>query len=338
MISRLKPYSFKPYPWQLENWNTIQSATRAERMAHAILFTGPVGIGLEYFSKCLAAGLLCDNSGDELQACGNCRSCHLIQGESHPDLVTIEPEEAGKQIKIEEIRRLIDFMQLKSQYGRYKISVITPAESMNRNAANSLLKTLEEPPGQSLLMLLCHRPNLLPITIRSRCQQLRFKPAYDEATVRWVKENIETDENVQHLLTMAGGAPLAIPEMLENNIFEYQRNLLDDLFALKAGQEDPVKIAEKWKAYDTSHVLFWLSQLFSDMVRIKSLAKPVRISDPSMIGRLQELIKQLELHELTGFYHLLLENYGMSTGTISYNSQGLLEDVIIFWQNLNDPE
>ncbi len=336
MISRLKPYPLKPYPWQLENWNTIQSVNRAERMAHAILFTGPVGIGLEYFSKCLTAGLLCDNSGVELQACGDCRSCHLIQGGSHPDLVTIEPEETGKQIKVDEIRRLIDFMHLKSQYGRYKISVITPAESMNRNAANSLLKTLEEPPGQSLLILLSHRPNLLPITIRSRCQQLRFKPAYDEDTVRWVEENIETDENIKHLLTMAGGAPLAIPEMLENNIFKYQRNLLDDLFALKAGLDDPVKVAEKWKTYDTSHVLFWLSQLFADMVRIKSLAKPLRISDSTIIVRLQELIKQLELHELTGFYHLLLENYGLSTGTISYNSQGLLEDVIIFWQHLND--
>ena len=136
MILRLKPYLLKPYPVQRENWNTIQSTIRAERMAHAILFTGPVGIGLEYFSKCLAAGLLCDNSGDELPACGGCRSCHVIQGESHPDLVTIEPEEAGKQIKIEEIRRLIDFMHLNSQYGRYKISVITPAESMNRKAAN----------------------------------------------------------------------------------------------------------------------------------------------------------------------------------------------------------
>ena len=201
MISRLKLYPLKPYPWQLENWNTIQSVNRSERMAHAILFTGPVGIGLEYFSKCLTAGLLCDNSGVELQACGDCRSCHLIQGGSHPDLVTIEPEETGKQIKVDEIRRLIDFMHLKSQYGRYKISVITPAESMNRNAANSLLKTLEEPPGQSLLILLSHRPNLLPITIRSRCQQLRFKPAYDEDTVRWLEENIETDENTKHLLT-----------------------------------------------------------------------------------------------------------------------------------------
>jgi len=342
--AQLQPYPLEPYPWQLENWNAIQSVNRAERMAHAIMFTGPVGIGLEHFSKCLTAGLLCKNpqnisnnhSVSELQACGNCRSCHLIQAGSHPDLVVIEPEETGKQIKIDEIRRLIDFMHLKSQYGRYKISVIAPADAMNRNAANSLLKTLEEPPEQSLLILLSHRPNLLPITIRSRCQQLRFKPTYDEATVRWVEEIIETGENTKHLLTMAGGAPLAISEMLENNIFEYQRNLLDDLLVLRAGQEDPIKIAEKWKSYEASHVLFWLSQLSADMVRIKSLVKPVRISDSTIIDCLQELIKQLELHELTGFYHLLLENYSLSTGTISYNAQGLLEDVIIFWQHLND--
>jgi DNA polymerase-3 subunit delta' len=326
----------KPFPWQTENWNNIHLSNQAGRMAHAVLFTGPPGIGLEHFSECLTASLLCDNSEGESQACGDCRSCHLIKGESHPDLFMIEPEEPGKQIKVEEIRKLIDSIHLKSQYGRYKIAVITPADAMNRNAANSLLKTLEEPPEHSLLILLSHRPNLLPVTIRSRCQHMRFNPAYDTQTIRWVNENLQTDENAEVLLKLAGGAPLAIEEMLESNVMEYQRNILDDLFALKGMQADPIKIAEKWKSYETSRVLLWLIQLLVDMVRIKSLAKPVKISDSMITGRLQELIKQLELRELTGFYNLLLENYSMSTGAVSYNAQGLLEDVIIFWQRLND--
>ncbi len=324
-----------PYPWQIENWNKLQLANQAGRMTHAVLFTGPVGIGLEHFSKCLTASLLCENSQGDAHACGNCRSCHLLQGESHPDLFNIEPEEPGKQIKVDEIRKLIDSIHLKSQYGRYKIAVITPADAMNRSAANSLLKTLEEPPEHSLLILLSHRPTLLPITIRSRCQHVRFNPAYDEAAIRWVNENLQSGENAEDLLRMAGGAPLAIEEMLENNVMEYQRKILDDLFALKGMREDPIKIAEKWKTYEAPRVLLWLTQIFADMVRIKSLSQPVRISDSMVIGRLQELIKQLELRELTGFYHLLLENYSMSAGAISYNAQGLLEDVIIMWQRLN---
>jgi len=325
----------KPFPWQTENWNKLQLANQADRLTHAVLFTGPVGIGLEHFSNCLTASLLCENSEADAHACGDCRSCHLIKGESHPDLFNIEPEESGKQIRVNEVRKLIDSMHLKSTYGRYKIAVITPADAMSRSAANSLLKTLEEPPGHSLLILLSHRPNLLPITIRSRCQHVRFNPAYDDATVRWVNENLQAGENAEDLLKMAGGAPLAIEEMLESHVLEYQRNILDDLFALKGRREDPIKVAEKWKTYETSRVLLWLTQLLADMVRIKSLAQPVRISDSITIGRLQELIKQLELRELTGFYHLLLENYSMSTGAISYNAQGLLEDVIIFWQRLN---
>jgi len=307
-------------------------------MTHAVLFTGSVGIGLEHFSKCLTASLLCENSCDDTHACGDCRSCLLIKGESHPDLFIIEPEEPGKQIKVDVIRKLIDSIHLKSQYGGYKIAVINPADAMNRNAANSLLKTLEEPPEHSLLILLSHRPNLLPITIRSRCQHMRFNPAYDEATIRWVNENLQAGENAEDLLKITGGAPLAIEEVLESHVIEYQRNILDDLFALKGMHEDPIKIAEKWKTYETSRVLLWLTQLLADMVRIKSMAEPVRISDSMTIGRLQELIKQLELRELTGFYHLLLENYSLSTGAISYNAQGqgLLEDVIIFWQRLND--
>ena len=326
----------KPFPWQTENWNKLQLAYQADRLTHAVLFSGPVGIGLEHFSRCLTASLLCENSEGDTHACEDCRSCHLIKGESHPDLFIIEPEEPGKQIKVDEIRKLIDSIHLKSQYGRYKIAVISPADAMNRNAANSLLKTLEEPPGHSLLILLSHRPNLLPITIRSRCQHMRFNPAYDDETLRWVNENLQSGENAEDLLKMAGGAPLAIEEMLESNVIEYQRNILDDLFALKGMQEDPIKVAEKWKTYETSRVLLWLTQLLADMVRIKALAQPVRISDSVTIGRLQELIKQLELRELTGFYHLLLENYSMSTGAISYNAQGLLEDVIIFWQRLNE--
>ncbi len=325
----------KPLPWQTENWNKLQLANQADRLTHAVLFTGPVGIGLEHFSRCLTASLLCENSEADAHACGDCRSCHLIKGESHPDLFNIEPEESGKQIRVDEVRKLIDSIHLTSTYGRYKIAVITPADAMNRSAANSLLKTLEEPPGHSLLILLSHRPNLLPITIRSRCQHVRFNPAYDDATVRWVNENLQAGENAEDLLKMAGGAPLAIEEMLESHVLEYQRNILDDFFALKGRREDPIKVAEKWKTYETSRVLLWLTQLLADMVRIKSLAQPVRISDSITIGRLQELIKQLELRELTGFYHLLLENYRMSTGTISYNAQGLLEDVIIFWQRLN---
>ena len=332
----------QPLPWQIDNWKSFHLANRAERMAHAILLTGPDGIGLEYFSKCLTAGLLCENTDENSLACGDCQSCHLINGESHPDLFMVEPEETGKQIKVDTVRKFIDSIHLKSQYGRYKIAVITPAESMNRNAANSLLKTLEEPPEYALLLLLSHRPNLLPITIRSRCQQIRFNPVFDDETVHWVGQHLPAelaaDESAKHLLTQAGGAPLAIEAMLESSVLEYQTKLLEDLFSLKGMQEDPIKVAERWKTYDASQVFLWLSQLFADMVRLKVLGQPVRISDTKLIGRLQELIKQLELRELSGFYHLLLENYSLSTGAISYNAQGLLEDVIIFWQNLNDKQ
>ena len=335
LSEQMKSYPLQPFPWQIKNWEAILLADHTDRMAHAILFTGPSGIGLQHFAKCLTAGLLCEDPGGDSCACGNCRSCHLIRGESHPDLFYIEPEETGQQIKVDEIRRLIDSIHLKSHYGAYKIAVITPADAMNRNAANSLLKTLEEPPEHSLLILLSHRPDLLPITIRSRCQHIRFHPAYDEKTERWVDADLGSAEEAKNLLKMAGGAPLEIEGMLESHVMEYQQKILEDLFALKRMQEDPIKIAEKWKSYETSRVLFCLSQLLAEMIRIKSLAQTVRISDSVTICHLQELIKQLELRELTVFYHLLLQNYKMSTGMISYNDQGLLEDVIIYWQDLN---
>lgn len=326
----------KPYPWHFENWHTVHLANRSGKMTHAILCTGSVGIGLKHFSKCLASSLLCKDTLDDNIACGVCRSCHLIHGKSHPDLFFIEPEAVGKQIKVDAIRQLIDAIHLHSQYGRYKIGIITPAEAMNQNAANSLLKTLEEPPDNSLLILLSHRPNLLAITLRSRCQQMKFNPTFSQATIDWVNKNLESDKNAEVLLQMAGGAPLAIAMMLASNVMEYQQNILQDLFTLRGKQADPVKVAERWKSYETSQVLLWLLQLLTDMVRIKSSVSPIKINDTMTINRLQELIKRLDLRELADFYQLLLDKYSMSTATISYNAQGLLEDVIISWQQLHN--
>ncbi len=330
----------QPLPWQLNNWKSFHLANRAERMAHAVLFTGSTGMGLEHFTKCLTAGLLCDDADKDSLACGHCRSCHLVNGGSHPDLFMLQLEGAEKQIKVDVVRNFINFIHLRSQYGRYKIAVIAPAESMNRNAANALLKTLEEPPEHSLLVLLSHRPDLLPITVRSRCQQTRFNPAFDDETVRWVEQNLSAElsagENIKHLLEQVGGAPLAIEAMLKSGNVEYDTGLLEDILSLQGMQEDLVKVAERWKTHDAPQVFLRLSQLFADMVRLKVSMQPFRISDKKIIRRLQELIKQLELRELSGLYHLLLENYVLSTGTTNYNAQGLLEDVLIFLQDLQN--
>ena len=149
------------FPWQVAQWQLYEHAIANNRLAHALLLSGPAGMGKNRFANFLAASLLCNAPDEHLYPCNQCKSCTLYNAGNHPDINYIQPEDEGKQIRVELIRELIEFINLKSQYERYKIAIIDPAEAMNRSAANTLLKTLEEPPALSMLILVSHRPELL---------------------------------------------------------------------------------------------------------------------------------------------------------------------------------
>lgn len=303
-------------------------------MGHALLLSGPPGMGINRFAQFTAAGLLCFSPSQESLPCGICKSCELLAAGNHPDLQTILPEEEGKQIKVDQIRELIDFINLKSQYERYKIAIITPADAMNRSAANTLLKTLEEPPAQSLLILISRRPNLLPVTIRSRCQQIHFNPALDDTATAWLRAQINGHdrERAAQLLALAAGAPLAALALLENNNIEKQIQLAADLESLRQRKNDPVSIAEQWNKAGAVRIFQWLLQMVGDMVRLKSSGGHVRFCQGEVYPYLQRLANQLDLYELMQCHDLLLKSYGLCLGQVSYNTRGLLEDFIICWQ------
>ena len=333
-------------PWQQKQWQQLLLSRQNERFAHALLLSGPRGTGPEQFAGILAASLLCSAPLENLLPCGQCRACSLFETGNHPDICWIKPAEGSKQIKVEkkepddpiQIREMINFIHLKSQYERYKIAVITPADSMNRSAANTLLKTLEEPPDSSLLVLISDRPDLLPITIRSRCQQLYFKPVYDQVAFSWLQARITGAIQPDELLKLAGGAPLAALELIEQGEFDKHKTIITDLESLQNGKMDPVKVAETWNTYSANEVLKWLMQILRDMLRIKTSAKPAGFYQPDMLTRMQRLTNRLDLYKLITCHDLAMKNYGLSTGLISYNSQGLLEDFIIYWQNqANNP-
>ena len=158
----------------------LQAALRNNRLAHAYLFHGQVGIGKCLTAVKLAQALNCEQppAGDNQDSCGTCRSCRQIAARTHPDYTVIEPDQeaATPQIKIEHIRAIEQQFIYRPLVGERKICLIDDADRMTIGAANALLKTLEEPPGHSLFILVSSRPHALPITIRSRCQSLRFTP------------------------------------------------------------------------------------------------------------------------------------------------------------------
>jgi len=325
-----------PYPWQLKQWQQLQDAVSRQRLPHALLLTGANGTGINPFALQLAHSLLCEERREGAPACGQCRSCVLLYAGSHPDIRQIYPEEPGRQIKVENIRELIRFFHLSTQYGKHKIAIIAPAEAMNRSAANGLLKTLEEPPALSLLILVSYQQAKLPITIRSRCQKIQFNEPEHAAAFAWLNERLDAPEKTTELLALTDNAPLKAFDLSEADALEKRQAVMRDLRELRMFKANPVHIAEKWLEFDMTEVLRWLLAIFGKMARTGSAPSAEILHNSRINKELHHLSNGLHLHQIISCYDLVLKNYGLITGTTNLNKQGLLEEIIIHWQFLRN--
>ncbi len=319
-------------PWQQSQWTHLVERARQGQLPHALLLTGANGLGKEAFARRLAQGLLCEAPAVDGSACGQCRSCTLFAAGSHPDYRELAPAEAGKAIAVDQVRDSIAYLGLKSQYGGMRVVLITPAERMNVNAANSLLKTLEEPVAHTLLMLETSQPALLFPTIRSRCQGVQFPVPEPELARRWLEQRLAPGSDAAKLLGMASGAPLAALRMSEGDQLTRRDALFATLEALRAGQSDPIGVAEEWSQGDVGESLRWLYGWLADMVRLRS-APEARVASPDLGQRLQQLADGVDLQQLFAFLDRLQEALRLLRGQA--NQQMLLEDLLIGWGRLH---
>jgi DNA polymerase-3 subunit delta' len=200
-------------PWQREA--LAAALARRASWPHALLLAGAAGLGKRNLALEFARALLCESPRSGGGACRACDGCRYVAAGQHPDLRLIEPfdvEDDGtatptEWIRVQQVRALIEWIQLSSHRRGAKVAVVVPAERMNAEAANALLKTLEEPPASSYLILVTHQPGRLPATVRSRCLHV-VAPVPDDATARaWlVGQGVTSPEP---LLAQARGAPLA---------------------------------------------------------------------------------------------------------------------------------
>ncbi len=274
-------------PWQGLQWDQLMQRRAANRLPHALLCSGPAGLGKRRFTERLAQALLCEAPLPDGSPCEACRACRLFAAGSHPDYVRVEPTEEGKSIKIDQIREVVTFLGYTSQLRGYKIALLAPAERMNSNAANSLLKTLEEPPANSLLLLLTTAPAQLPATLRSRCQNLVFRTPPVEEALAWLTPRVAGDPAL--LLSLSGGAPLAAQAYAEPGRLARRQALFEGYQAVVAGQADPVRMAEQWSKNDMTENLRWLIGWHMDMIRLKMTRDPPRLLNPDWRAALQRL-------------------------------------------------
>jgi DNA polymerase-3 subunit delta' len=159
--------------WVAGEMATLAQTFRAGRLPHALLIHESAGGGGEWLAIWAAQLVLCQRP--ERQPCGACVGCRRVASLQHPDLMLLRATEDSRQIRIEQVRELTAELALTSHAGGYKVALVTPAEALNRFAANALLKTLEEPPARTLLILVTTQPSRLPPTVLSRCQRLRLR-------------------------------------------------------------------------------------------------------------------------------------------------------------------
>jgi DNA polymerase-3 subunit delta' len=320
------------WPWHQPAWTQLCRYRAEGRVPHALLILGPYGLGNEDLAERFAAALLCKNAGANETHCGRCASCLLLQSATHPDHKRLQPDEAGKPITIAHIRQLLDDLTLKPQFGGFRTVIVNPANAMTHAAANAFLKGLEEPPPQTVMLLLTDRLKALPATIVSRCQKLIVAIPDRALQLRWLKQQaIQGDLDI--LISLAQGAPLLAQQFADPAVLMQRRRCFDNWLALTDGQAEPAQIAQDWLKVPEKFLIFWLLSWLVDLTRCRYHCSEQQLFNPDLAKPLQELAKRLDLKKVYGWYDtVLLSKERLET---SLNKQCLWEDLLIQWFTLS---
>ncbi len=284
--SGVKAVGRLPYSWLLTPWKQLLQCTEQKRLPHAILLVGPQGTGLQALASAMGEYLLCSTPLNG-HACGRCKACGLLLAGSHPDMFAITPEGKGKSIKIDQIRTVMDITSTTAQQGGRRVILLTPAEAMNRNAANALLKGLEEPGDNCVYILVSESAAQVLPTIRSRCR--RFDVPLPEIAVArdWLIRQGVSDAD--RLLAEAGGRPLLVTQWCEQNLYAQRDQMMDAVARVIDGQLSESAAAKLLGAYDPIWVV--------DQLQSTLLATIKKKSDASNSAPDNVLIKSFEIHE-----------------------------------------
>lgn len=313
------------YPWQTAQWQQLQQQRSSQRLPHALLLRGTEGLGKQDFANQVSASLLCQSPDNNSIACGRCDACHLLAAGTHPDLLVLEPEQ-DKAIKVDEIRDLCQTLSLTSQFGGYKVAIIFDADQMNINASNSLLKTLEEPTSDSILLLVTSKPYKLPVTIRSRCQTIDFHTPDPQITAQWLETQTNRDMGLS--LQLAHGAPLLALKLADEELLEQRQCLTDALIGV-ASNKPVTSYSDRLSAFSNEYLLRWLYDWLSDMLKLKQSASGQNLSHHDFTSELGDYARRASVQSL---YQLLDEVLRLrQLQSIPLNNQMLWEDLLISW-------
>jgi DNA polymerase-3 subunit delta' len=282
----------------------FQRVIARDRLAHAYLFTGPAGVGKRRFAVELAKALLCERPpAGPPDSCDACPACLQIEAGTHPDFLSARRPDEALELPIRVMRDLCERFALKSARGRGKVAVVDDADDLNEEAANCFLKTLEEPPPRSVIVLIGTSADRQLPTIVSRCQVVPFGPLPGELVAELLRAGGVGDEAlIRRVLPLAEGSPGAAQALSEPDLWDFRRTLVQ---ALADSRPDGVALAAKWGEFveeagkesaaqrrRASLCLALLLALLQDALRLSLEASP-RQSEPGDQAALQGLAQRL---------------------------------------------
>jgi DNA polymerase-3 subunit delta' len=226
---------------------SFADAIKRGRLAHAYLFAGPAGIGKKLFAFELAKTLLCESPKKPFVACDKCPSCLQVSAGTHPDVIFASRPEDKVDFPIDTMREVMEKLALKPARGGYKVAIIDDADDFNSESANCFLKTLEEPPPNSLLILIAADAERQLPTVLSRCQVVRFAPVPIPDVAAFLQEHEIDAIKAERLARIGGGSPGQALELSDSDLWNFRKDFINELAKAKP---DSVALAKKWLAFN----------------------------------------------------------------------------------------
>jgi len=319
------------YPWLQDDWQQLQSMRQQSRLPHAIMLMGTDGLGKNQLATLFSSALLCKTPTDDGFACDHCSDCQLIAATTHPDFHHIKVLDDKKQISVTQIRELVDVCTERPHQGGYRIALISPCEAMNPSAANALLKTLEEPGDNTLLILVANARHTLPATIRSRCQLLTISPPTEERGFDWLmQEHANEPHTVTLALRLSNLAPLQALNLLNSEQLHNRKILLGNMAKAAQGQLDPIKLAASINKQDTNSVIDWMYSLALDAKKISLSPVSDKLVNNDQLDLLQ-LLSSKSGKNVDNWIEQLVEAKRLLATSSNINPQLIVEDLMFRW-------
>jgi DNA polymerase III subunit delta' len=326
------------FPWQEAAWDEWNRSRG--KLPHALLIRGGPGMGVFEFAQGLAQALLCETPATRGKACGTCPACNWFVQGNHPDFRLVVPEsmapeqqeegsepakkeKRSEQIRIEQVRELAQFLAVGTHRAGLRVILLYPAEAMNVNTQNALLKNLEEPPPATVFLLATTQPDRLLATVRSRCQAFTLPFPAPAQAIPWLKE--QGVARPETALAGVGGAPLAALGAMESE--EDHSRFLE---GLRDPRFDPIALAERTQKISLPETVGWLQRWGFDLLLFK-IAGQVRYHS-SQAKAIAEASGRCEAADIAAFLRRLARARALAQHPL--NAKLFVEDLLLQYREL----